>query len=313
MTDWRPTATLDVLKQRAALLASLRAFFSERQVLEVDVPVLAPATVTDPNIESFTVIFSGAPRERHYLMPSPEFYMKRLLVSGCGSVYSLGHAFRADDKGACHQPEFMMLEWYRDGWTLSQLAEEVKTLVTQLVDLPVRSTSYRDVFLRYLGLDPHSASLDSLKKLSIERCSPAFVSDDKSVWLDLLFSHIIEPELTGIVFLHEFPAEQAALAKIAKDAYGNAVAERFEVYINGIEIANAYQEEGDATVLEQRFLDNQTLRVTRGQSVPELDQAFLDAMRDGLPQCSGVALGVDRLLMVLLGERSIRDVMPFAR
>ena len=313
MTDWHPTASVEILQKRAALLAGLRTFFSERSVLEVDIPVLAPATVTDPNIDSFSVTSPVNSGERYFLMPSPEFYMKRLLAAGCGSVYSMGHAFRAGDTGSCHQPEFTMLEWYRPNWTLAQLAEEVKALIKQFIDLPVKRASYRDVFLEYLGVDPHCASLDVLKKLSLEKCSPAFSSDDKSVWLDLLFSHIIEPELTGIVFLNEFPEEQAALAKLQQDAVGNTVADRFEVYINGIEIANAYQEETDADVLEKRFLDNKALRASRGQGVPEIDQLFLDAMRAGLPSCAGVALGVDRLFMALLDERQIANVLPFAK
>ncbi len=312
MAFWQPTASLQTLRQRAEMLTALRAFFAERNVLEVDVPVLARAAVTDPNLESFMVHFPSNKDEIRFLMTSPEFYLKRLLAAGSGAVYSVGHAFRAEENSARHQPEFVMLEWYRPEWILSSLREEVEALVTLFIDYPVRHTSYRQLFMDAFSLDPHVVSLGELKKISHEKLSPAFDSDDRGVWLDLLFSHLIEPQLHGLVFVEHFPVAQAALAKTLEDAWGNTVADRFELYINGVEIANAYQEETNAAVLEQRFARDLATRKQRGQYLPEIDSVFLAAMREGLPECAGVALGFDRLVMVALGCQNIADASTFS-
>jgi lysyl-tRNA synthetase class 2 len=315
--DWKPSADNAMLQKRAALLASVRAFFAARDVMEVDVPVLARAAVTDPNIESFAAVqcfpvhVPAAAVSDYYLMTSPEFYMKRLLAAGCGSIYYLGKAFRAEENSARHAAEFTMLEWYRPRWTTVQLMHEVATLVAQCMPGDVCTTTYRQVFLDHLGVDPHKTSVAGLKALAHENLSPAFDSDDRNVWLDLLFSHLVEPLLRGKVFVEQFPASQAALAQTFTDDHGNAVAARFELYINGVEIANGYQEECDAGVLKERFLANAALRQSRGQVVPSIDERFLAAMVAGMPQCAGVALGVDRLLMVASGEKDIATVMPF--
>lgn len=300
------------MQQRAAILADVRAFFARRGVLEVDVPVLARATVTDPHLDSFVVHSPVNAGDVYYLMPSPEFYLKRLLVAGIGPVYSLGHAFRAGEAGARHQPEFTMLEWYRPGWSLLMLMEEVEALVKLFIDLPVRRTSYRQLFMDDMALDPHAISLAEIRQLAQEQLSPAFDSDDKNVWLDFLFSHRIEPRLEGMVFVGEFPAAQAALAQTVEDAWGNCVADRIELYINGVEVANAYQEEESPDVLMQRFADHLRLREQQGKPLPPMDHVFLAAMQEGLPPCAGVALGFDRLVMLALGKASIGSVISFA-
>ncbi len=311
MTHWKPSATWEVLQRRACLLSELRAFFAASDVMEVDVPVLAIGAGSDPNIESFTVS-SSLGKENYFLMTSPEFYMKRLLAAGSGAVYYLGHAFRAGDSSSRHQPEFTMLEWYRPHWTLQQLMHEVGELVSLFVAGEPRFCTYRELFLQHLALDPHLASIEALKARARDKLSPAFDTDERAVWLDLLFSHLIEPQLHGLVFVSEFPAAQAALAQTCTDAYGNAVAARFELYINGLEIANAYQEELSASILTERFQQNLALRASRGQVLPPADERFLAAMHAGLPACAGVALGVDRLLMVMTGSTNIEDVLPFA-
>jgi lysyl-tRNA synthetase class 2 len=312
MTDWKPSADLAILQKRAAMLASVRDFFAARDVMEVDVPVLACATVTDPNIESFSVNAPVAASEQYYLMTSPEFYMKRLLAAGCGAIYYLGKAFRTEESSSRHAAEFTMLEWYRPHWTAQQLMDEVSALVAGFIPGEVGRTTYRQVFLDHLGIDPHAASVTELKTLAHEKLSPAFDSDDKNVWLDLLFSHLVEPQLQGKVFVEQFPAAQAALAQTFVDAYGNQVAARFELYINGMEIANGYQEELDADVLSARFLANLEMRKSREQVLPAVDERFLAAMAAGLPSCAGVALGFDRLLMAASGEKNIAAVLPFS-
>lgn len=312
MTDWKPSADLAMLQKRAALLASVRNFFSARDVMEVDVPVLACATVTDPNIESFSVNAPVVASSKYYLMTSPEFYMKRLLAAGCSAIYYLGKAFRAEENSSRHAAEFTMLEWYRPHWAAQQLMDEVSALVAGFIPGEVRRTTYRQVFLDYLVIDPHAASVTELKILAHEKLSPAFDSDDKNVWLDLLFSHLVEPQLQGKVFVEQFPAAQAALAQIFIDAYGNPVAARFELYIDGVEIANGYQEELDADVLNARFLANLEIRASRRQALPAVDTKFLAAMAAGMPPCAGVALGFDRLLMVASGSKNITTVLPFA-
>lgn len=311
MTDWKPSADIEMLQKRAALLANIRAFFAARDVMEVDVPVLATTTVADPNIESFIVSFSADAFEKYYLMTSPEFYMKRLVAAGCQSIYYLGKAFRAEENSSRHAAEFTMLEWYRPHWTAQQLMDEVSALVTEHISGEIQKTTYRQVFLDHLGIDPHIATASDLKTLANEKLSPAFDSDDKNIWLDLLFSHVVEPQLQGLVFVEQFPVAQAALAQTYADAYGNPVAARFELYINGVEIANGYQEELDAKVLAERFLDNIALRKSRGQTLPPVDERFLAAMAAGMPACAGVALGFDRLLMAIGDKKNIAAVLPF--
>jgi lysyl-tRNA synthetase class 2 len=312
MSHWQPSAEIEILQKRAQLFSEVRAFFAAKGVLEVDVPVLAHAAVTDPNIESFIVTSSLKPIANYYLMTSPEFYMKRLLAAGCGAIYYLGHAFRDEQTGSRHQIEFAMLEWYRPHWTMEQLMQEVAALVDNFLPGDVQRITYRQAFMDYVGVDPHCADLVALKQLAHKKLSPAFDSEDRTIWLDLLFSHLVEPQLSGKVFLEQFPAAQAALAQTHTDAYGNQVASRFELYIDGVEIANGYQEELDAGVLAQRFSSDQALRRCREQYVPSADDKFLTAMQAGIPPCAGVALGVDRLLMAMTDQKKIAAVLPFA-
>ncbi|HQQ63328.1 MAG TPA: EF-P lysine aminoacylase EpmA [Pseudomonadales bacterium] len=311
--DWHPSVSLENIARRAEALAAVRNFFAARHVLEVDVPVMARSTITDPNIETFLVSSPCSSTEKYYLTSSPEFFMKRLLVAGSGPIYYMGHAFRVEEKGSRHNPEFTIIEWYRPEWTTAQLMQELAELVAKLLPCEMlRYTTYRQIFLDYLGVDPHQAGLAQLKVMGRERLSPAFDSDDRNIWLDFLFSHLIEPQLQGMVFVEQFPASQAALAKTFRDDYGNAVAARFELYVDGLELANGYEEEQDASVLSQRFESDRKLRKERGQPVPDTDRTFLAAMQEGLPACAGVALGFDRLLMLSLRARHISEVISFA-
>lgn len=318
MSDWQPLASIEILKNRALLLAQLRQFFAARQVWEVDVPAITAAAVTDPNIDSLCISFAEQSRWTGYLVTSPEFYMKRLLAAGSGDIYSLSHAFRADESGARHHREFMLLEWYRVDWVLQALMQEVQDLVQNIFTVlggvqpcSVKQITYRQAFIDSTGLDPFCATVVELQQYAQQHLSPAFSSDERDIWLDLLFSHCVEPQLQGWVFVTQFPASQAALAQTASDTYGNPVAARFELYIDGVEIANGYQEENNVEKLRARFQLDQQLRAQRQQPVPAIDERFMAAMSAGLPSCAGVALGVDRLLMAVCNQQRLDNVIAF--
>jgi lysyl-tRNA synthetase class 2 len=317
MADWKPSASLTMLKIRARLLQRIRAFFQDREVLEVETPLLSSAAVTDPHIESYAIKNSqyGKPR---YLHTSPEFAMKRLLAAGSGSIYQVCKVFRQGEVGRWHNPEFTMLEWYRLGFDHQQLMAEVDCLLRELVDgyLTLGDTqhlTYRDAFQQYAGLDPHSASTDQLQAKVKEHGIDVTGLDEncKDPWLDLLMTHVVEPALPREcpVFIYDYPASQAALARIRQDA--PPVAERFELYIFGMELANGFHELTDAQEQRQRFVADNQARAAAGLSSMPIDEHFLAALDAGLPACAGVALGVDRLVMLAAGAKSISEVLAF--
>jgi lysyl-tRNA synthetase class 2 len=302
------SASLDHLQKRAQLLHQLRTFFFARQVMEVDVPALGRTTVTDVHLEPLKVPGAG------YLQTSPEYFMKRLLASGCGSIYYLGKAYRRDESGRRHRAEFTMLEWYRIGLDDRQLMAEMMELFHLLApETAITVRSYREAFFSALGICPHTATLAELQAViagTLELHSPL---QDKSSCLDLLFSCCVEPHLgNGITFVYDYPVEQCALARITIGDEGVPVARRFEVYWSGIELANGYWELCSVVEQRKRFENDQRIRAVNGLEVPELDERFLAALERGLPECAGVALGVDRLLMCLVEAKDIREVMPFA-
>jgi lysyl-tRNA synthetase class 2 len=305
--DWRPSADLDRLAARAALFARIRGFFAARHVLEVDTPLLCSAGVTDPAIEPLTVERGQSVATPRYLQSSPEYAMKRLLAAGSGPIYQLGKAFRDGEAGRRHNPEFTLLEWYRPGFDSHQLMAEVAELVGDCLGLTEwRACSYRELFQEELQIDPLVAEVDALRLVARSRLDLTFDSDDRDLWLDLLLSHCIEPGLEGLCFIYDYPASQAALSQVH-----GPVARRFELYVDGVELANGYQEETDADVLRQRFEADNRRRTGRGQPERPLDERLLAAHVAGLPSCSGVALGVDRLLAVQQGVEDIRVLMPF--
>jgi elongation factor P--(R)-beta-lysine ligase len=273
------------LRARAELLRAVRQFFLERGVLEVQTGVLGSATVTEPAAESFAVPGAG------YLQTSPEYQMKRLLAAGAPSMYQLGPVFRAGESGRHHNPEFVMLEWYRLGFDDAALMAEVAALVDLVLGpAPFITRPYQQVV--DLALDvPAAGSLSPREAL------------------DLRFSRGLEALGRGRYFIIDYPADQAALARLRPD--NPAVAARFELVVDGLEIANGYWELGDAVALERRFQQDLAERRARGQAEPPLDGRLLAAMQAGLPECAGVALGVDRLLMLKLGAASLRDVIAF--
>ena len=318
MTDWQPTATFDALRLRAGFNRLVREFFHARDVLEVETPVMSLAGNTEPNIASFALEFSGrtdgAPRRR-WLRTSPEFALKRLLAAGIGDCYELGRVFRDGEAGGRHNPEFTMLEWYRIGWDHLRLLDETVALVRAALALVGRDaapvvTTFRDLYWRQLQLDPLTADIQTLRSaLGEVRIDPDGLTRDD--WLDLLMTHRLQPLFGDDVLLavHDWPASQAALARIR--AGDPPVAERFELYLGPLELANGYHELCDAGEQRVRFERDVQVRAQRGQPAIPMDAALLAALGHGLPACAGVALGVDRLLMALLGTARIADVLAF--
>jgi len=309
--DWRPTASRQAIEMRARLLADIRSFFAERKVLEVETAMLSSSGNSDPNISSIATDAHSA----RYLRTSAEYPMKRLLAAGLPDIYELGRVFRAGEKGARHNPEFTMLEWYRHDLNYRELALEVIEMVKhcgqgQFADWPIVHTTYRELFRGHLGLDPHSCDEEECRALARERDIHAGQLDLDS-WLDLLLSHLIQPAFNAesITIITDFLPQQAALAKIRRDEV--PVAERFEIYLGQTELANGYQELNDWAEQKQRFEQDRKLRQLRGEEISPLDQRLLAALQAGLPECSGVAVGVDRLLMAILRVEHIDMVLPF--
>jgi lysyl-tRNA synthetase class 2 len=315
-----PDALRAQLQWRARLYALIREFFAARRVLEVETPMLSGAANTDPNIESFRTEFSGhvdAGARTRWLRTSPEYPLKRLLAAGVGDCYELGRVFRNGEAGPRHNPEFTLLEWYRIGWDQRRLAGEVVELVQAALALVgrvarVEVLEYAALFARELGVDAHHASdLELRAALGGQQVDPAGLTRDD--WLDLLLSHRIQPRLPPgqITVLHDYPASQCALARVVPG--DPPLAARFEVYLGSVELANGYHELNDAREQRRRFIADNHRRQARGQARLPMDENLL-AVLDALPDCAGVALGVDRLLLVLAGGDAIAGVLavPFA-
>jgi len=307
---WQPSANINTLKARANLYRSIRDFFFKRDVLEVDTPIVSLFATVDPFIESLVTTIGHRPA---YLQTSPEFFLKRLLASGSGDAYSLGKVFRQGETGKKQNPEFTLLEWYRVGWDEHRLIAELKSLITFLIpDLDFEKISYRDLYLHYLDIDPHTVSFDGLKKLVREKVTIDFELLDKSMCFDLLMTHIIEPKIAHkLLCVYDYPAEQAALAKLHKNEQGQLTARRFEVYLQGMELANGYFELTDALEQKTRFEADVFYREKYGLPLVPYDKNLVAALEAGMPACAGVALGVDRLLMILEKKAHISDVLSF--
>jgi lysyl-tRNA synthetase class 2 len=309
---WRPTASLDKLKARAQLYQQVRGFFRSRGLLEVETPVLSRAANTDPHIVSLEI--SG---QNGFLQSSPEFAMKRLLASGCGPIFQICKAFRQGESGRRHNPEFTLLEWYQPEFDHFSLMSEVAQLVNHVLgDRPVEQVSYRNAFQNSLGIDPYQVTDSELAQLAKQHTGfdrENHASENRDTWLDLLMSHVIEPELGKgkLTFIYHYPASQCALAKLTKDEQGVAVAERFELYVDGMELANGYHELTDANEQQRRFDADQKIRQIKGLQQLPSDFHLVAALEHGLPECAGVALGLDRLLMLKTGASDISQVLAF--
>jgi elongation factor P--(R)-beta-lysine ligase len=307
-----------MLELRARVYALIRQFFATRGILEVETPMLSVAANTEPNIESFSTRFSGPAESgtaERWLRTSAEFPLKRLLVEGVGDCYELGRVFRNGEAGRRHNPEFTMLEWYRVGWDHRQLIGETIDLVRAAAasvgrTLDAVSMSYGEWFEKTLKLDPFNASIEALgEPLREFRIDGGSLQRDD--WLDLLITHVLQPRLPAgrITVISDWPASQCALARIRPG--DPPVAERFELYLGPFELANGYHELCDVVEQRMRFENDNRRRRARGQRELPIDTGLLDALGRGLPDCAGVALGIERLLMCLAGEDDIRDVLAF--
>lgn len=302
--DWPPSCAIETLHARAAALAATRAFFAERGVLEVNTPVLASHTVLDPAIESIAV---GG----RYLQTSPEYHMKRLLAAGAPSIYQLGPVFRQGEQGRWHNPEFLMLEWYRLDFDAARLMREVEELVDCLLGpAPYLCVPYRQLLTDRFDIDIDTAGAGDLADICAElgyQASPAPSAEEA---LDLMLAAALHDRGEGRVFVTEYPPCQAALARLSASE-GRPHAERFELVIDGLEIANGYHELADPDELARRMAADAEKRHGSGLSVPERDDRLLAAQHHGLPNCAGVALGFDRLLALKLGTDGISPVLAF--
>jgi lysyl-tRNA synthetase class 2 len=315
--DWRPTAAREQLVARARLLARVREFFAARGVLEVDTPMIVNAPVSDVHIHSARAELSaqtpGSPPARLFLHTSPEYAMKRLLAAGSGDIYQVCHVARALESGRVHNPEFTLLEWYRVGFSLGQLMDEVELLVRELLGTAASAErlSYREAFLRELALDPFDATTAELARAAAPLGLSTGLPLERDGYLELLMGAFIGPRLgrERLTFVYGYPASQAALARL--DPADPRAAQRFELYARGIELANGFHELSAAPEQRTRFEADNAARRRAGLPVHPLDERLLAALGHGLPDCAGVALGLDRLLMLATGAHHIEEVLAF--
>ena len=317
--DWRPTATPEALRRRAAMLAELRAFFAERDVLEVETPLLSAETTLDLHLESLTseIEAPGFPKRRMYLQTSPELAMKRLLAAGAGSIYQVCKAFRGGERGRWHNPEFTILEWYRVGWDHHRLMREVVALIEILLAGSHRFeatlyASYAELLKRHAEVDPYDTPTSTLRQV-VARSSTGAAADglDRDDLLSRLFVEKVEPHFAPnqVTVVFDYPASQAAMARLGTD--DPRTAHRFEAFVGDIELANGYGELSDPGEQQQRFERDLARRRELGRPLPPMPSRFLAALEAGLPHCAGVALGFDRLLALALKAPRIDDLIVF--
>ncbi len=314
--SWRPNAGLQTLRLRADWLKHIRSFFAVRGVLEVETPLLSAAGSTEPNLASITTQTAFGPR---WLHTSPEFAMKRLLAGGSGAIYQVCKVFRDGEQGRWHNPEFTMLEWYRPGFDEFALMDEVESLLSELLEVPesefhTESLTYAEAVRQFAGVDALSCGANELRaclqrhKVPLPEAGAGAV-DSRDFWLDLMMGEVVGPRL-GLAqpcFVHDYPASQAALSRLKP----GGVAARFELYWKGVELANGFHELTDAAEQRSRFARDAEQRRKRGLPAVPQDDHLLDALGQGLPECSGVALGLDRLLALALGHDSLKPVLAF--
>ena len=309
--DWRPSAGIAALRRRASLLDEVRAFFRARGVLEVETPVLAHATTPETQLASFEVRPPGEEGIAGWLQTSPEFAMKRLLCAGSGPIFQITRAFRAGEAGRLHNPEFSILEWYRPGFTYQDLMAEVEELLRDLLGLrDARRLAHREAFICFGEVDPKRASLGELRGRCRARGWNEACDADRDACLDFLLDDAVQGGLgPGVVTLFDFPASQCSFARLKPE--DPSVAERFEVFVDGIEVGNGYRELTDAQEQLQRFEGELGSRRRRSLSDTPVDHRLIAALRAGMPECSGVAIGLDRLAMIATGSKRLDEVVAF--
>lgn len=315
--DWQPTASIEQLRQRADLVSQIRQFFRARDVLEVDTPAMSHATVTDIHLHTFQTEFVGpgyADGSKLYFMTSPEFHMKRLLAAGSGCIYQINKAFRNEENGRYHNPEFTMLEWYRVGFDHHKLMDEMDDLLQLVLKCgQAERMTYQQAFINVLGVCPLESTMGELKEVAAKLGlrDIAEPEQDRDTLLQLLFSVGVEAKIGQNVptFVYDFPASQAALAKI--NAEDPRVADRFEVYFKGIELANGFHELDNPSEQLKRFESDNAKRIEMGLNPQPIDYHLIAALKSGLPECAGVALGIDRLIMLAIGCDHIDQVTAF--
>lgn len=294
------------------MLQQVRAFFAERDVFEVDTPILSHGAPIATHIDLMSI---NLLKEKVYLHSSPEYAMKRLLAEGSGDIYQLSHVFRSEEAGRLHNPEFTMIEWYRIGISFESLIEETLQLIHLFLgNIPVQTHTYVSVFKKYAGIDPRPATASTLKTLAEKHALPLTTDAgtwDKETFLHFILAFLIEPQLAGLHIIRDFPPPQAALAKLYRSEEG-VVAERFEAYFNGIELANGFHELTDPVEQRQRLVDDNVERQRRGKEALPIDGYFLSALERGLPDSCGVAVGFDRLLMLQLKKESLKEILSFS-
>lgn len=307
--SWRPTASIAALQARAKVNQQIRDFFVKRGVLEVETPQMCARAITDPYIQAFEV-------DKYFLQTSPEYAMKRLLAAGSGAIYQICKVFRSEEAGKIHNPEFTMLEWYRPGFDHMQLIAEMDDLLQTVLNCqPAHKITYKQLFMDMLNIDPHTADIDTLQNCAAQQginlTAAALEGLSVTDWLQILMSHSIEPRMLGAKpwIVYDFPVAQAALARIIPGT--DPVAGRFEVYMQGVELANGYYELQDATEQAKRFANDNALRQKNGIRTMEPDERLLAALEAGIPDCAGVALGLDRLIMLQQGKKSIAEIVSF--
>ena len=315
-TQWQPSASIKNLLTRAKLIEEIRRFFTDRGLLEVETPVLSEFGVTDVHLATFSTEFIspfGEQSKTLWLSTSPEYHMKRLLAAGSGPIFQIGKVFRNEEAGNRHNPEFTMLEWYRPHFDMYRLINEVDDLLQQILECPpAESMSYQFAFQQYVGLDPLSAEMSELVEKAKKYQLVDAEKENRDTLLQFLFSVVVEPQIgqEAPVVVYHFPASQAALAQISSEDL--RVAERFEFYYKGLELANGFHELSDAREQLRRFQQDNLQREKMGLPVRAIDTRLLSALQAGIPNCSGVALGVDRLLMIAMGAEHIKEVISFA-
>lgn len=307
--DHQPSATLGMLHQRAQLLRQLRTFFDSRGFLEVETPLASHDTVVDRHLDPIPLTVNGS---QMWLQTSPEFGMKRLVVAGATAIYQITRAFRDDERGQLHNPEFTILEWYRVGDTFDDGIAFLEAVTKEMLGVTeTERLSYQQAFLRYANIDPLTASTEDIICRCRQQPATMNLGDDRDSWLNFLLADAVEPHLGAAcpTILYHYPSSQAALARVSE--HDSRVAERFELYVRGVEVANGYHELCDPDELLQRSTIGNHERMRDGKIPLPAENRLLDAMRDGLPPCTGVALGVDRLLMLRAGCTDIAEVLAF--